>query len=43
MSNKLSNFNGGEITLNSIPMQIELASYTNRSCLFMGAPGLGGL
>jgi hypothetical protein len=41
MSNKLSNFNGGEITLNSIPMQIELASYTNRSCLFMGFPGLG--
>lgn len=41
MSNKLSNFNGGEITLNSIPMQIELASYTNRSCLFMGQPGLG--
>jgi hypothetical protein len=41
MSNKLSNFNGGEISLNSIPMQIELASYTNRSCLFMGFPGLG--
>jgi hypothetical protein len=41
MSNKLSNFNGGEITLNSIPMQIKLASYTNRSCLFMGFPGLG--
>ena len=41
MSNKLSNFNGGEISLNSIPMQIELASYTNRSCLFMGQPGLG--
>lgn len=41
MSNKLSNFNGGEISLNSIPMQIELASYTNRSCLFMGSYGLG--
>lgn len=41
MSNKLTKFNGGKITVGSISKAIELVALTDRTLLLCGAPGVG--